>query len=176
MLDNLLADPQFGPRIDPHRIGAAGFSLGGYTMIEIAGGITDPAVFFGYCDAHPDDGICKSPPEFPTLVEDFKKLMKERPELFSNASNSYRDLRVKAVFAMAPALGPAFKPESLKKIAIPVEIVAGESDTNVPIASSAKYFASNISDAKLHIFPGRPLRLYRVLFCVWPQDQSRRVR
>jgi predicted dienelactone hydrolase len=56
---------------------------------------------------------------------------------------------VRAVFAIAPALGPAFPPEGLKKIAIPVEIVAGIEDDNVPIASSAKYFAAHIPGSKL---------------------------
>jgi predicted dienelactone hydrolase len=55
---------------------------------------------------------------------------------------------------MAPALGPAFPASALKKISIPVEIVAGASDQNIPIASSAKYFAAEIPDAQLHIFAG----------------------
>ena len=41
VLDGMLADPEFGPRIDPHRVGAAGFSYGGYTVLELAGGIGD---------------------------------------------------------------------------------------------------------------------------------------
>ena len=32
----LVVDSTFGARIESKRIGAAGFSLGGYTMIEIA--------------------------------------------------------------------------------------------------------------------------------------------
>ena len=55
---------------------------------------------------------------------------------------------------MAPALGPAFRPASLGKITIPVEIIAGEGDTNVPISSSARYFAANIPGSKLVIYPG----------------------
>jgi hypothetical protein len=39
-IDGMLADSAFGGHLDPERIGTAGFSLGGYTMIEIAGGIT----------------------------------------------------------------------------------------------------------------------------------------
>jgi predicted dienelactone hydrolase len=154
VISAMLADQQFGSHIDAKRIGAAGFSLGGYTMIEIAGGITDVQGFLRFCDSGKDDGICVSPPEFPTLVQDFRKLMQERPEQFAHASDSYRDPRVRSVFAMAPALGPAFPADDLKKISIPVEIVAGESDKNVPIASSAKYFAATIPGAKLHIFPG----------------------
>jgi len=154
VLDHLLGDAEFGPRIDPRRIGAAGFSLGGYTMIEIAGGITDTQAFMAFCSSPNADAICQSPPEFPTLVEDFKKLFADHPELQQQARKSYRDPRIRAVFAMAPALGPTFRKESLQKISIPVDISAGASDTNVPIASSAKYFATNIPDAKLHIFPG----------------------
>jgi predicted dienelactone hydrolase len=154
VLDALLKDSTFGTRIDANRIGATGFSLGGYTMIEIAGGITDPAAFMDFCASPKADGLCRSPPEFPTLFEDFQKLTKEKPEFSRHASDSYRDPRVRGVFAMAPALGPAFRSASLTKISIPVEIVAGEGDTNVPVGSGAKYLAANIPGAKLLIYPG----------------------
>jgi predicted dienelactone hydrolase len=157
VIDSMLADPMFGARIDANRIGAAGFSLGGYTMIEIAGGITDPAAFKEFCASPRADSICKSPPEFPTLVEDFDKLSKTDPEFqasLRHASDSYRDPRVRAVFAMAPGPGPAFRPASLQKIAIPVMIVAGEEDKNVPLESGARYLYANIPGAKLTILPG----------------------
>ena len=48
VIDAMLADPAFGSRIDARRIGAAGFSLCGYTVIEIAGGITVPADFTAF--------------------------------------------------------------------------------------------------------------------------------
>jgi predicted dienelactone hydrolase len=157
VIDNLLADATFGSRVDASRIAAAGFSLGGYTMIEIAGGVTEPAVLTEFCASPRADGICKSPPEFPTLLEDFDKLSKTDADFqaaLRHASDSYRDPRVRAVFAIAPALGPAFRSASLAKISIPVAIVAGEADTSAPVASSAKYFAANIPGAKLTIFPG----------------------
>ncbi|HYL62272.1 MAG TPA: peptidase [Candidatus Methylomirabilis sp.] len=157
VIDNMLTDSTFGGRIDAARIAATGFSLGGYTMIEIAGGITEPSAFLEFCASPRADGICKSPPEFPTLVEDFVKLSKTDTDFqaaLHHASDSYRDPRVRAVFAMAPALGPVFPPAGLGKISIPVEIVAGEADTNVPIASGAKYFAANIPGANLKTFPG----------------------
>jgi predicted dienelactone hydrolase len=154
-ISEMLADAKFGHQIDPGRIGSAGFSLGGYTMIAIAGGITDVQGFARFCDL-PDAGRnCTSPPEFPSLVEDFRKLIREHPEVLRASGNSFRDARVRAVFAMAPGLGPAFTPSSLGTISIPVQIVAGESDQNVPIESNAKYFAAKIPGAKLHIFPGK---------------------
>jgi predicted dienelactone hydrolase len=153
-INGMLADATFGNRIDPERIGSAGFSLGGYTMIAIAGGITDLQGFIRFCDSPSAGMTCMSPPEFPTLVEDFRKLIRENPEAMRHSGDSFRDARVRAVFAMAPGLGPAIPASSLKAISIPVEIVAGESDRNVPIALNAKYFATEIPGAKLHIFPG----------------------
>jgi len=157
-IDKMLADPTFGPRVDPKRIGAAGFSLGGYTVIELAGGRTDVDAFWVFCKSPCADGICKSPPEFPDLVEQWQQLADNDADFqqaLKHASESYRDRRVLAVFAMAPALGPAFTPASLQQIAIPVEIVAGADDESVPVGSSAKYFAKHIPGAKLIIFPGR---------------------
>jgi predicted dienelactone hydrolase len=162
VIDQMLIDKTFGSRIDAKRIGAAGFSLGGYTMIEIAGGITQPSLYRDFCKSPNADGICLSPPEFPDLVEKFAKaeeLGKADPETQASlrrASDSYRDLRVRAVFAIAPALGPAFRPDSLEKIKIPVAIVAGTADSNVPIRSGAQFFAKHIPGSKLTLLPGVP--------------------
>jgi len=154
-INGMLTDAKLGDHIDRERIGAAGFSLGGYTMIEIAGGLTDVRGFVRFCDAENAPGTCTSPPEFPSLPRDFRTLIREHPEMLRDSGDSFRDARVRAVFAMAPALGPAFPAASLEKISIPVQIVAGASDRNVPIALSAKYFAAKIPGAKLHIFPGK---------------------
>jgi predicted dienelactone hydrolase len=157
VIDHMLTDSIFGARIDPKRIGAAGFSLGGYTMIEIAGGITDPEGFFAFCKTPQADNICKAPPEFPNLFEQFTDLKNNDPafqQSLRHAGDSFRDPRIGAVFAIAPALGPAFTPASLDQISIPVEIVAGAADQNVPIASGARYFAAHIPGAKLTVFPG----------------------
>lgn len=153
-ISGMLADARFGDRIDRRRIVAAGFSLGGYTMIAVAGGITDVPGFMRFCDSPNAGATCMSPPEFPSLVEDFRTLVREHPAVLRESGNSFRDTRVRAVFAMAPGLGPAVSASSLKAISIPVQIVAGESDQNVPVAINAKYFAANIPGASLHIFPG----------------------
>lgn len=156
VLDALLSDRTFGARIDSRRIGAAGFSLGGFTMMEIAGGISDPQLYSDFCNSPRADGMCAPPPEFPDLPEKYEELSKKDPALraaMQQATNSCRDSRVRAMFAIAPALGPAFRPESLKQISIPVAIVAGSADTIVPVASSAKFFASNIPHAQLTILP-----------------------
>jgi predicted dienelactone hydrolase len=144
-VSGMLADAKFGNHIDHQRIGSAGFSLGG---------ITDVQGFVRRCDSSNPPDACTGSPEFPSLVEDFRKLIREHPEVLHHSGDSFRDVRVRAVFAMAPAIGPAFPSPTLEAISIPVQIVAGESDRNVSVALNAKYFAATIPGAKLHIFPG----------------------
>jgi predicted dienelactone hydrolase len=45
VIDGMLADKTMSKIVDAKRIGAAGFSLGGFTIIEIAGGRTDMCRF-----------------------------------------------------------------------------------------------------------------------------------
>ncbi|HEV2268272.1 MAG TPA: hypothetical protein VGR92_02340 [Steroidobacteraceae bacterium] len=156
VIDGMLADRRFGPRIDARRIAAAGFSLGGYTMMEIAGGRTTPA-FFYFCSRHPAARSCKAPPEFPTLVTQAVTLLKTDPRYRAavrGAAASYRDPRVRAVFAIAPPARGLSVRGSLEKISIPVKIVAGSADPIEPVADNAKYFAAHIPGSDLVLFPG----------------------
>jgi predicted dienelactone hydrolase len=155
--DQMLADPTFGARIDPKRVGAAGFSLGGFTMMEIAGGIGKLSRYEEFCKSRSADGMCVDPREFPGLLGKVEELAKTDSEFrvsLQEESKSHRDPRIRAVFAMAPAIGPAFEPDTLEKISIPVEIVAGADDSTAPVATSAKFLASKIRGAKLTFFPG----------------------
>src|SRR5580692_8014273 len=155
LLDLLLADPTFGPRIDPKRVGAAGFSLGGLTVIELAGGIAEFSRYQDFCKSPKADGMCTDTIEYPGLLAKVTALAKTDPAIqaaFAENSKSHRDPRIRAIFAMAPALGPAFDPASLAKISIPTQIVAGAVDSVVPIETSAKFFAVKIPGAQVSIF------------------------
>ena len=115
VIDGMLADPGFMARIDGQRVGAAGFSLGGYTAIVIAGGITSLAHYRDFCASAQADASCQAPPEFGDLRAKAKALA-DTDEAYraalANDGRSYRDPRVRAVFAMAPALGPTFLPKA----------------------------------------------------------------
>jgi predicted dienelactone hydrolase len=157
VIDGMLADPTFRLRIDPNRIGAAGYSLGGYTVIATAGGITSIEQFRDFCASPQADRICVPPPEFPDLLTKAEALAKSDPAYRAartEAGRSYRDPRVRAIFAMAPALGPAFLPSGLAHIDIPVAIVAGAADEIVPVQSGAQLLAKAIPHAELTILPG----------------------
>jgi predicted dienelactone hydrolase len=155
LLDLLLADPTFGPHIDPKRVGAAGFSLGGLTVIELAGGIAEFSRYQDFCKSPKADGMCTDTIEYPGLLAKVTALAKTGPAIqaaFAENSKSHRDPRIRAIFAMAPALGPAFAPDSLAKISIPTQIVAGAVDSVVPLETSAKFFATRIPHAQLTIY------------------------
>lgn len=154
-LDRLLADPAFGSRIDTSRIGAAGFSLGGYTVLSLAGGLTDVQAYEAFCNGPDRDATCEPQTEFPDAIEAFRR-MKDDPQVQRSLARhhvSFRDPRVRAVFAIAPALGGAFTDAGLAPIEIPVHLVAGQADTVAPVATNAQRFADGIEQAELTTLP-----------------------
>jgi predicted dienelactone hydrolase len=150
LLDCLLNDEVFGPRIDRERVGAAGFSLGGYTALALAGVRLD---FQCLLDAYNSSGRSLesfAPPEFPdsaALIALIQKLTREDAH-----RQLYSDDRVKVAFAIAPALGEALADASLANI--PVKIVVGAGDTNTPPALNAQRYADEIAAADLTILDG----------------------
>jgi predicted dienelactone hydrolase len=152
VLDALLADPTFGSHVDANRVGAAGFSLGGFTVLEIAGGIFESSRYQEYCKSAKADGMCQDPAAFPGISAKAAELAKTDPAFqaaLAAGATSHRDPRIRAILAMAPVLGAALDPTSLSKISIPVQIVAGVDDKVVPIDPNAKLFATHIRGAEL---------------------------
>jgi predicted dienelactone hydrolase len=156
VISAVLDDKTFGNQIDPARIGAAGHSLGGYTVIAVAGGITEPARFQAFCRSPAADALCNPPPADSDMRQKRLARLSSDPDFrqrYSAADNSYRDERVRAVFAMAPGPGPVFTPKSLGKISIPVAIVTGSADEIAPPTSGAGDLVKAIPHATLKLFP-----------------------
>jgi len=156
-LDLLLADPLFGPRTDKDRIGAAGFSLGGYTVLALAGGQFNQKAFEDFCASAAADFTCRPQAEFPGARKLFDA-MKDGDEIvkgsLARVNDATQDTRIRAVFAIAPVFGGGFSKRGLKPIRIPVAIIVGDADRVAPPASNAQYFANNIKHAELTILPG----------------------
>jgi predicted dienelactone hydrolase len=61
---------------------------------------------------------------------------------------------VKAVFAIAPALGFTQTPESLRAIRVPVEMVVGTEDKIAVAKENADYLRANVHGARETVLPG----------------------
>jgi predicted dienelactone hydrolase len=155
VISAVLDDKTFGSQIDPAHIGAAGHSLGGYTVIAVAGGITEPPRLQAFCRSLAADALCKPPADSDMRQKRLARLSSDPDfrQRYSEADHSYRDERVRAVFAMAPGPGPVFTPESLGKISIPVAIVTGSADEIAPPTSGAEALVKAIPHATLELFP-----------------------
>ncbi|MFC5473430.1 alpha/beta hydrolase family protein [Paraherbaspirillum soli] len=117
LLDAVLADSQWRGQIPAGRIGALGFSAGGFSVLALAGGIADRQRALRHCAETDDDSLfCRLGGDSAnaadaTAVIDFDLL----------------DPRVRAVFAMAP-IGVVFAPESLARIKLPLKLVTAAKD------------------------------------------------
>jgi len=156
VLDRLLKDPVFGPHIDPQRIGAAGFSLGGYTVIAAAGARFNRAEYDRFCSSAQRDFTCGPQPEFPDAPRLFQDLIAKDAvtrDSLAHSGDSFRDVRIKAIFAIAPVFGRAFTSADLTDVRLPVQIVVGLGDTTAPAATNAQRYAALLPGAKLLLLP-----------------------
>lgn len=139
LIDELLSNADYAASIDGNRIGAAGFSSGGYTVLSLAGARYDIARMRAYCGGPGQGPECE--------------LSSALPDSAPESSKSYSDPRVKAVFSMAPAWGAATTSASLAEIAVPVSLVATADDEWLNPDTHARYFERHIPDAKLTMIP-----------------------
>jgi predicted dienelactone hydrolase len=152
-LDTIVDDPILGPRVDQTRIGAAGFALGGYAVIALAGGRVDFSKLLAICaNGATGAGACPSPPEFPDLTDKMQALRAgdaSYANLLANSNVSVADPRVRAVYALAPVVGGAVTLASLRAINVPTRIAYGAADTTASPAANALYYAGAIPGSTL---------------------------
>jgi predicted dienelactone hydrolase len=146
----LTDDPAWQAQIDPHRIGVLGFSLGGSTVLELAGARPDLPAYIRYCQDHPDMMDCRwfaggrgyaggeqvSVPPFDLARVD--KARFEQPN---------RDSRISAVVAVDPGLATVMQPESLKEITAPLTLINLGSPGHIPVAVLSDQLATQIPGA-----------------------------
>lgn len=132
--------------VDQFRIGAAGFSLGGYTVAALLGAMVEPraatAVF---------SGIVPAPevPEFPDLVATLRAAYSdaELETIITAAATTHADSPIRAGFLMAPAIGQLLDPTSLATISAPLEVRWGDADDIAPPEVNAALYVSGIPAA-----------------------------
>jgi predicted dienelactone hydrolase len=120
--------------IDPARIGAFGFSAGGFTVLAAAGGEPDLASFGPHCAVHPDYFDCGLIRRAPQAAD---ALAKAHPHWT-------HDPRLKAVVVAAPAVGFAFGKAGLAEVKAPVQLWAAEFDHVLPVADYAAAVRANL--------------------------------
>ncbi|MBV1878764.1 MAG: hypothetical protein KUG79_14075, partial [Pseudomonadales bacterium] len=140
LLDYLLEQSRWSNLIDENRIGAAGYSSGGYTVLALGGAVYDRELISVYCNSEDHGPDCD-------LASDFSDVD------YSNSSLSYKDERIKSIFAMAPAVGSAITIESLGNIRVPVFIIAAKDDELVYPAHNAIRYSEHIPTSKLELLP-----------------------
>lgn len=158
LIDKLLADPRYGPRIDASRIGIAGFSLGGYTTLASVGARLSRDQWDKFCADAADDPSCKLPPEIARdhSMEEVRRLLTQDDRMkkeLQRMGDAYGDPRVKSAYAIAPVLGPALVTDSLAGIRVPVRIVVGTADDQAVPATTAQPVAALIPKAELQLLP-----------------------
>ena len=114
MLDRLLGDAEFGPRIDVERIGAVGHSAGGYSVLALIGGRADMGVLARHCTRHRAED-----PEFCGYGRPGGQDDLPMPDL--------SDPRIGAVVAVAP-VGALFGDEAFSGVTVPAQVHRLEAD------------------------------------------------
>jgi predicted dienelactone hydrolase len=77
-------------------------------------------------------------------------------ELSFKNSPDLKDKRIKAFFAMCPAVGQGFiNKAQLKRVTAPMYIVGSQSDSIAPVKTNAMVFHKLIPNSKLLIIPGK---------------------
>lgn len=110
-------------RLDATRVGAFGFSNGGFTVLVAAGGVPDLNKTVAYCQAHPDHDLCRA----------LKKAGVD-PHLGADVPPGawIRDPRIKAAVVAAPAFGFTFDRAGLKDVHIPIQLWRAADDRHQP--------------------------------------------
>jgi predicted dienelactone hydrolase len=115
VIDTLLASETLGQHIDPARIGAIGFSKGGYTVLTALGAEPSMTQPHAHCAVFPSDAFCNHPST------------QGHPPLEHRALDNLADPRIRAAVLLAPATG-WHTDAALTAITAPIRLYYAEHD------------------------------------------------
>ncbi|MET3694821.1 alpha/beta hydrolase family protein [Methylobacterium goesingense] len=118
LIDYMLGDWSGLTGIDRERIGAFGFSSGGFTVLAAAGGRPDLTRVAEHCAAHPALFDCS--------------LIQAKPNTAIGTWPDLHDRRIKAIAVAAPALGFTFDRAGAAAIRVPVQLWRADDDEILP--------------------------------------------
>lgn len=144
-LDHMVSQWKGREAIDAEKIGAFGFSAGGFTVLTVAGAQPDMKLIPKQCAASPEF-ICK-------VLAHYKSPLLAADTSFEPMSSS---ARLKAIVVAAPGLGFTMPAATLSGLKIPVQLWSGEKDVHVPDATNAKVIRDGLAQN------GRPVEFHSV--------------
>ncbi|HEX5318208.1 MAG TPA: alpha/beta fold hydrolase [Stellaceae bacterium] len=133
-------------RLDPARIGVFGHSAGGYTALAAAGAAPDFARAAAFCRETPSEWGCeRARARRDSLPPDADAAPPKPP---------VADARIKAIVIAAPAVGYAFAPEALSRVAVPVQLWEAADDRITPNAVNSEIIRAGLpTRPDLHLVP-----------------------
>lgn len=134
-LDRLLEDANLRDRINSRKIGFIGYSMGGMTGLALAGAEATNAKEIA---AKELSQIGQMPPEILDTID------------FSQAEKNYREPRIRSMLLICPATF-AYLPETLKKIKVPIGLIASVDDEVLPHSEHASKIIQHLVPKKLKI-------------------------
>lgn len=132
LIDYMLADWDGRAGVDPDRIGAFGFSSGGFTVLTAAGGVPDMGRLVEHCREHPDFFDCG-----------LLRTHGVAPGAAPSGRHAHADPRIRAVVSAAPALGFTFTRDGLAGVTVPLQLWQAGQDHVLP----APWYAEPVRDA-----------------------------
>jgi predicted dienelactone hydrolase len=144
-VDHMLTQWQGRDRIDPERVGAFGFSAGGFTVLAAAGAQPDMRLIAKHCAQAPEF-VCD-------VLRHFNSALLNPDSAATESMQTTPGLRA-AVLA-APGLGFTMTPTGLAGMQVPVQLWSGEKDEQVPYATNAKLIQEALGPkVEFHSVPG----------------------
>lgn len=145
-VDHMLTAWPGHERIDPQRIGAYGFSAGGFTALTLAGAQPDLRLVAKQCREAPEF-VCDALRQAKSPLLDAAGAQA--------AGTFVGDPRIKAVVAAAPGLGFTLGPQALADVRVPVQLWSGDRDVTVPYATNARVIREALGNrVEFHAVPG----------------------
>ncbi|MGL4238421.1 alpha/beta hydrolase family protein [Tabrizicola sp.] len=134
LLSQLGSKGPLAHRLDLGRVSAVGFSLGGYTVLAMAGARSSVERYVKWSSER--NLFTAGPRELPDAGNHVPHLLKSSKvfrDSWARQGDSFVDQRIRRIVAIAPPPPVrAFDVASLGSISIPVTLITGEADTEAP--------------------------------------------
>ncbi|MDQ0345925.1 alpha/beta hydrolase family protein [Ancylobacter vacuolatus] len=139
VIDELTRAPAWAGVVSPDRVAVIGHSLGGWTVMEIAGARFDTARFDADCHANTTLAACDVYHQLGAGVDSQARAALEQ---------DLSDPRVKAVVSLDLGLARGFEPESLGRVRVRVLVMAADDgDAHLPAELESRHLANGLPPA-----------------------------